>query len=83
MPSEKHAAPAGAIAHSPKRAAVAIDSSQSEVYSLLQSGQLKAKKLGRRTLIPDAELRRLIDGLPDYQPGTRIAVRKEPDGAAA
>lgn len=39
-----------------------------KLHELLNSGQLGAVKLGRRTLIPRSELRRLRKSLPAYQP---------------
>jgi hypothetical protein len=39
--------------------------SRTRVYALLKSGKLKAKRAGRRTIIPADELRRCIAALPD------------------
>lgn len=35
---------------------------KSQIYNLIRSGKLEARKLGRRTLIPAASLRALIEG---------------------
>lgn len=35
---------------------------KSQIYNLIRSGRLEARKLGRRTLIPAASLRALIEG---------------------
>lgn len=40
--------------------------SRTTIYALLKEGKLEARKLGRRTLIEDASLRRLIEALPRY-----------------
>jgi excisionase family DNA binding protein len=38
-----------------------------KLYEYLSSGQLRAIKSGRRTLIPVAELNRLLDSMPAYK----------------
>lgn len=35
---------------------------RTKLYALLKSGQLEARRIGGRTLIPAASLRRLIEG---------------------
>lgn len=35
---------------------------KSNLYNLIRAGRLETRKLGRRTLIPAASLRRLIEG---------------------
>lgn len=35
---------------------------KSQIYNLIRAGKLEARKLGRRTLIPAASLRALIEG---------------------
>lgn len=56
------------VAYSVKSAAQAAGSSRSEIYRLLAAGRLKAKKSGRKTLIPTGELHRWLNDLPDYVP---------------
>ena len=35
-------------------------------YEELRSGRLRAKKCGRRTIIPKTKVRRWLEALPDY-----------------
>jgi len=35
---------------------------KSQIYNLIRAGRLQSRKLGRRTLIPAASLRALIEG---------------------
>ncbi len=46
---------------------------RSTLYEALAAGELKAVKLGRRTLIPADELRRFIAALPPARPTTDAA----------
>ncbi|WP_374420941.1 helix-turn-helix domain-containing protein [Novosphingobium arvoryzae] len=43
--------------------------SRSAIYAALQRRDLSAKKAGRRTLIPVAELEAYLASLPNFQPG--------------
>ncbi|MBB58108.1 MAG: hypothetical protein CMM42_12855 [Rhodospirillaceae bacterium] len=43
------------------------------LYIALNAGELKAKKLGRRTIILDSEWQRFLASLPDYEPGRKVA----------
>ena len=49
------------IAMSPRDAATSIGVSRSTLYRLIDSGQLRIVKIGRRTLIPSACLLALMD----------------------
>jgi excisionase family DNA binding protein len=49
------------IAMSPRDAATSIGVSRSTLYRLIDSGQLRTVKIGRRTLIPSSSLLALID----------------------
>lgn len=40
--------------------------SRSELYNILKRGELRAKKLGRRTVILHDDLHAYLRGLPDY-----------------
>ena len=40
--------------------------SRSLIYQLIATGRLKAVKVGRRTLIPHAELQRWVESLPTF-----------------
>lgn len=55
------------ICLSPSEAAKAIGISKSTLFNLLARGEIKAKKLGSRTLITAAELNRYVETLPDAQ----------------
>ena len=48
------------LAHSPDTAAKRLGTNTRAVYTLLASGELRSFKLGKRRLIPDAELQRLV-----------------------
>lgn len=41
--------------------------SRPTVYELLNSGKLRGRKLGKRTLVRAEDLQTLIDGLPGYE----------------
>lgn len=43
--------------------------SRSAIYEALKRGDLSARKAGRRTLIPFADLQAFIASLPEYQAG--------------
>ncbi len=43
--------------------------SRSAIYLALKKQQLVARKAGRRTLIPFAELEAYVASLPNFQPG--------------
>ena len=48
------------LAHSPESAAKRINTNTRAIYTLIASGELRSFKLGKRRLIPDAELQRLV-----------------------
>lgn len=48
------------LAHSPDSAAKRIGTNTRAVYALIASGELRSFKLGKRRLIADAELQRLV-----------------------
>lgn len=45
-----------------KQAAEALNVSQRTIHNMIARGELRAKRIGRRVLIPVAELRRLAQG---------------------
>lgn len=47
-------------------AAERLGASRSRLYTLIQSGQIVAHKLGRRTVIRQSEIVRFLDTLPEY-----------------
>jgi excisionase family DNA binding protein len=53
------------IAYSVADACRAIGIKKTKLYSLLKDGQLQARRIGGRTLIPATSLRRLIEGAAD------------------
>jgi excisionase family DNA binding protein len=64
---KRSAAPAvNPIAYQPNTAAAACGETRTKIYEALKTGALKAKKSGRRTLIPAECLREYIASLPDY-----------------
>ena len=54
------------LAHTITVSAERIGVSRSEVYNILNRGELRAKKLGRRTVILHDDLSAYLRGLPDY-----------------
>ena len=52
---------------SPTDAAKALGIGRSTLSGLLARGEIKARKLGTRTLITAAELSRYVEGLPEAQ----------------
>jgi len=46
---------------------------RSKIYMLFESGDLRPKKAGRRTLVLKADLENYLTGLPDAQIGSRGA----------
>lgn len=56
------------VAYSREDAARAAGLSEDEIDRAVRTGQLKAKKRGRRVLIPADALRTFIDDLPDWEP---------------
>ena len=52
------------ISHTIPSAVAVSGLSRSAIYLALKSGDLRARKCGKRTLIEDTELRRFIGSLP-------------------
>lgn len=55
------------VCFSPSDAAKALGIGKSTLFVLLARGEIKAKKLGSRTLISAVELSRYVETLPDAQ----------------
>ena len=49
------------LAHSPIAAAKRLSISTRSVYNLIATGELRSFKIGKRRLISDPELRRLVE----------------------
>ena len=49
------------LAHSPYRAAQRLGISLREIYAHIAAGELKSFKLGKRRLIPEAELQSFVN----------------------
>ena len=54
-------------AHSIDDACKMIGIKKSMMYELVAKGEIKAKKIGARTVIPDESLREYLAGLPDAE----------------
>jgi excisionase family DNA binding protein len=48
------------LAHSPDRAAQRVGTNVRAIYTAIASGEIRSFKLGKRRLIPDAELQRFV-----------------------
>lgn len=55
------------IAFSVKEAGKATDTGTTTLYDAINEGELKAKKLGRRTIILAVDLEKWLENLPDFQ----------------
>jgi excisionase family DNA binding protein len=56
--------PLGRAAFSVPEIMVQIGLSRDKVYSLIREGKLKARKVGRRTLVTSSDLQEFLRGLP-------------------
>ncbi len=52
------------LAHSPRDAAKAANIGPTKLYAEIKDGRLKARKIGRRTIILDEDLRAYLRSLP-------------------
>lgn len=64
--SSKSARAPQRIAHSVDETVQISGTSRTSVYEAIRSGELKAKKLGRRTLVLDDDLRAWLASLPSF-----------------
>ena len=55
------------LAHTIPSASKASDTGRTKIYEAISKGELRAKKLGRRTLILDDDLRSWLSELPDLK----------------
>jgi excisionase family DNA binding protein len=72
-------APFSAPKHSPAALALTIKQActisnvgRSKLYIAIQQGSLRAKKLGKKTLILPEDLQRWLEDLPTYTPKRRL-----------
>lgn len=49
------------LAHTVNEAIKRLSVSRTTMYELIKAGEIRPFKIGRKTLIPEAELRRVID----------------------
>lgn len=49
------------LAHTVNEAIKRLSVSRTTMYELIKAGEVRPFKIGRKTLIPEAELRRVID----------------------
>jgi len=54
-------------AYTPGALATAIGVHKCTIFRVIRSGELRAKKLGGRTIIPACEVDRWLDSLPDRE----------------
>lgn len=66
-------AEAAPLTHSPSDAARVVGCGRSAIYRAMSSGSLKARKLGRRTMILDEDLRTWLSALPVRSPASPTA----------
>ena len=64
------------MALQPNTAALMLGVSRRTITRLLASGALKARKLGRHTLIEVSSLEAYFDSLPPYEPGAVVVGRQ-------
>lgn len=61
------------IAYGVKDAAAAIGLSRSRIWQLIGEGEIEARKLGGRTVIPAASLNAYLNSAPQRQPAKAAA----------
>lgn len=68
------------LCFSPADAAKMLGIGRSTLFDLLARGEIRARKLGTRTLIPAAELQRYVDSLPEAEFHAHIDARSARHG---
>ena len=73
------------LAYSIRGACRALGCGRSKLYQMIGIGQIKAKKMGTKTVIPHSELVHLVDSLPAADIGrpAKDGAPKDEPGAAA
>lgn len=61
------------IAYPPAQAAIAAGRTRTRIFGAIKSGELKAHKDGKATLIEHDELMRWVRSLPVVKPGARAS----------
>ncbi|WP_377840077.1 helix-turn-helix domain-containing protein [Bosea sp. UC22_33] len=65
MPEQpKHLVP---VAYHPRQAAQVLGIGVTKLYAEMAAGKIKAKRFGRRTLVPVTELQAWINALPGHE----------------
>ena len=57
--------------HTIKEACELMKIGTTKLYQEINAGRLEAKKFGRKTLILDSSIRKWLNDLPDFTPGSR------------
>ena len=60
----------GRAAHSIRECCALVGVSRDTIYGAIRAGRLVARKLGRRTLVADGDLRSFLEGLPKKDKAT-------------
>jgi excisionase family DNA binding protein len=60
------------LAYNISEAGQAADTGRTAIYEAIRSGELRAVKRGRRTLILADDLRRWLDNLPTIAPKAKV-----------
>lgn len=70
------------LAYSPDEAAEETSFGLARIYQAMNAGELKARKSGKRTVIPHDELTKWIDSLPPYERGQWLTPDRRKNKAA-
>lgn len=62
------------LAYSIPEACVVANQGRNALYDAINAGKLKARKLGKRTIILDGDLRAYLDDLPLLNDATKVTV---------
>lgn len=67
-PAHFEAAPA--VARSPDQVAKVVGVGRTKIFEAIKEGKLRARKLGRRTIVTDEDLRAWLASLPQVHQGS-------------
>src|ERR1019366_8838696 len=79
-PTAKETTMHNPLAHSIAEASARSGIGRTAIYELINTGQLPARKRGRRTLILAEDLRRCLQSLPSVQVNPGLICKKEKNG---